>query len=92
MEEVDVVLEILRGFRESKNVSFKDIGVITPYLNQSERLKEAIEREFPSGESPLLVSTVDGFQGMEKEVIIFSAVRSNQSVFYPFCVIVVVRA
>ena len=81
MEEVEVVLEILRGFRKSKKVSFKDIGVITPYFHQSEKMKAAIEKEFPGGSS-LLVSTVDGFQGMEKEVIIFSAVRSNRSVLF----------
>jgi ATP-dependent RNA/DNA helicase IGHMBP2 len=50
------------------------IGLITPYAAQvallSERLKHWIEQG-------LEIDSVDGFQGREKEVILFSAVRSN---------------
>jgi len=56
-----------------------DIGVITPYSGQSRFIKRQIYetpalREVLDG---IEISTVDGFQGREKEVIIFSAVRSN---------------
>ncbi|HID79359.1 MAG TPA: IGHMBP2 family helicase [Aquificales bacterium] len=46
-----------------------DIGVITPYKDHEDYLKQLI----PDVE----VKTVDGFQGREKEVIIISLVRSN---------------
>ncbi len=48
-------------------VSGKWIGVITPYDDQVDRLK-TLEVE---------VSTVDGYQGREKEVVVISFVRSN---------------
>lgn len=50
-----------------------DIGVITPYHDQKERIASKIDLE------NLEVDTVDGFQGREKEVIIVSLTRSNRS-------------
>merc|ERR1711871_779561 len=57
-----------------------DIGVITPYSSQSRLLKRALRRQKHRqlGLNRIEVSTVDGFQGREKEVIIFTAVRSNE--------------
>ncbi|MGB9590387.1 MAG: AAA domain-containing protein, partial [Candidatus Hydrothermia bacterium] len=48
------------------------LGVIAPYDDQVKLLKEIL----PNG---VEVRTVDGFQGREKEVIILSLVRSNQT-------------
>ncbi|XP_014237056.1 DNA-binding protein SMUBP-2-like [Trichogramma pretiosum] len=50
------------------------IGVITPYSLQV----DFIGRSFRSRSIKVEVSTVDGFQGREKEVIILSLVRSNE--------------
>ncbi|NPA52590.1 MAG: IGHMBP2 family helicase [Aquificae bacterium] len=47
----------------------EDIGVITPYKDHEEYLKNLIK--------DVEIHTVDGFQGREKEVIIISLVRSN---------------
>ena len=47
----------------------EDIGVISPYMDQVEYLKNLV---------PVEVKTVDGFQGREKEIIIISNVRSNR--------------
>ena len=57
----------------------EDIGVITPYSSQSRLLKRYLRRQKHRqlGLNRIEVSTVDGFQGREKEVIIFTAVRSN---------------
>lgn len=53
-----------------------DIGVISPYSAQVAVLKKAIQKELGL---KVEVSTIDGFQGREKEVIIVSLVRSNDS-------------
>lgn len=49
------------------------IGVIAPYNAQVSFLKKLLHGDYPQIE----ISTVDGFQGREKEIIIFSLVRSN---------------
>ena len=51
----------------------EDIGIITPYSAQVATLKGLIREMYPNVE----ISTVDGFQGREKEVIVLSLVRSN---------------
>ena len=59
----------------SFGVSPSDIGVITPYNAQVEFLREKIRKDHQNIE----ISSVDGFQGREKEVIIISMVRSNSN-------------
>lgn len=54
-------------------VSPEQIGVIAPYSAQVSLLRKIINEEI----SGIEISTVDGFQGREKEVIILSLVRSN---------------
>eukprot|EP00667_Euglena_gracilis_P004880 EG_transcript_4909 len=50
------------------------VGVITPYSAQVSLLKELLRT---AEMSSVEVSTVDGFQGREKEAIVLSMVRSN---------------
>lgn len=50
-------------------VNPQDIGIISPYNAQVSLLKKQLEG--------IEISTVDGFQGREKEVIIITLVRSN---------------
>lgn len=49
-----------------------DIGIITPYDDQTDLIKKKID------EDNIEIDTVDGFQGREKEVIILSLTRSNK--------------
>jgi len=58
----------------------EDIGVITPYNGQKYLLTKLLGEAFEAdgGEGTIEVNTVDGYQGREKRVIIFSAVRSNR--------------
>lgn len=55
------------------------IGLVTPYKDQRRALRRELVSRF--GTSSVLasveVSTVDGFQGQEREVIIFSCVRTS---------------
>ncbi|TVU46313.1 hypothetical protein EJB05_05839 [Eragrostis curvula] len=56
-------------------VHASDIGIITPYSAQVTCLK--MMRNKDAKLKDLEISTVDGFQGREKEAIIISMVRSN---------------
>ena len=60
--------------RKLSHMGVKDnvVGIISPYSAQVGLIRESLPIE-----SQVVVSTVDGFQGMEKEVVIFSAVRCN---------------
>ncbi|KAG0190960.1 DEAD-box type RNA helicase [Apophysomyces sp. BC1034] len=54
------------------------IGVITPYKQQLSQLKLRFERRFGSRILDVIdFNTVDGFQGQEKDIIIFSCVRAG---------------
>ncbi|KAE8646153.1 hypothetical protein Csa_015585 [Cucumis sativus] len=56
------------------------VGVVSPYLAQVEAIKENIGRDYSNCSSfSVKVSSVDGFQGGEKDIIIISTVRSNRS-------------
>ena len=64
----------------------QDIGVITPYNAQVNLIKKSIRHSPELHTEAALntvqrieVSTVDGFQGREKEIIIISMVRSNSN-------------
>ena len=56
------------------------IGIITPYKSQAisieSKLMKSIKDENKS--SRIKVSTVDAFQGQERNIIIFSSVRANK--------------
>lgn len=59
------------------NVKPEFIGIISPYNAQVSLLKRTLHKE--SKFESIEISTVDGFQGREKEIIIISLVRSNDN-------------
>ena len=59
---------------EKAGVKISDIGIITPYNAQKLKL---FDKFYAQKFDDLKIESVDGFQGMEKEYIIISAVRSN---------------
>ena len=67
---VDIVEQLA-----ASGVKIKDVGIISFYSQQVDRIREKLAER---GLQNALASTVDGFQGQEKEVIILSAVRSNK--------------
>ncbi|OLY81811.1 Helicase sen1 [Smittium mucronatum] len=59
---------------------FHRIGIITPYKQQLRELKKSFARNFGRKVLDSIdFNTVDGFQGQEKDIIIFSTVRSNEN-------------
>ena len=71
---VRVVLEDLKRL----GIKDDDIGVVTPYNAQATLIRRDLRSpELGRPKIKCEVSTVDGFQGREKEVIVISMVRSN---------------
>lgn len=73
--ESEFVVGLLGDFVNKYHLSASAIGVISPYTGQVRLLNECL-RKFESLKR-IDVSTVDGFQGREKDVIVFSTVRNN---------------
>jgi DNA polymerase alpha-associated DNA helicase A len=73
--ETDLCKRMVDYLKDKLKAENKDIGIITPYSAQVSNLCHKITQEDYKG---LEISTVDGFQGREKEIIILSLVRSNQ--------------
>ena len=58
-----------------------DIGIISPYRVQTRYIRQQLRRrkEFSPFRHAITVSTVDGFQGQERDIIFISLVRNNDS-------------
>ncbi|ETO12800.1 ATP-dependent helicase [Reticulomyxa filosa] len=89
-KEADLVVKIAQQIWEEnrdtwianavKNPASKvnnSITIITPYRGQKAKIEQKLILNRLQIEPKIDVCTVDGFQGNESEVIIFSAVRSN---------------
>ncbi|KAK3274913.1 hypothetical protein CYMTET_16928 [Cymbomonas tetramitiformis] len=71
--QAQVVAEVVQGLVRAGDVSKHAIGVITPYMGQKQELQHALQQH----RLDVSVDTVDGYQGMEREVIVVSTVRGN---------------
>lgn len=83
MVAVAVVCEIVASLYkvwQSKKQEFS-VGVISPYKGQVHAIEEKLRLHYSQAVDfdgfSLRVRTVDGFQGGEEDVIIFSTVRCN---------------
>jgi superfamily I DNA and/or RNA helicase len=75
-EEAKAVMQTLRDLLDAGELEPDHIGIVTPYRGQKELIQKLIasEEQFDGVE----VNTVDGYQGREKEMIVFSSVRANE--------------
>jgi len=78
--EAKVVLKLVQGILDAGELDTDEIGVVTPYKGQVRVLRRVLHAGLKITEQQkkyLEMASVDNFQGREKEIIIFSAVRSN---------------
>jgi len=76
--EAEMVKQIVFNVLAEGELGPEDIGVVTPYMAQVRLLRRMIRDSLPPNDRKLLeIASVDNFQGREKELIIFSAVRCN---------------
>ncbi|KAJ6726124.1 MAMMARY TURMOR VIRUS RECEPTOR-like protein 1 2 MTVR1 2 [Salix purpurea] len=79
MVEVAIVLKLLRGLYKAWSGQKVRVGVISPYTAQVVAIQEKLGQKYENiyGFS-VKVSSIDGFQGSEEDIIIISTVRSNR--------------
>jgi superfamily I DNA and/or RNA helicase len=65
--------------QEERNITSVKIGIISPYKEQVEHLRQQVEsaEDLSHIKNNIVVKTIDGFQGQEKDIIYISMVRSN---------------
>jgi len=83
-QEAESVMTVLVGLLQAGELRPCHIGIVTPYAAQvklirsllrSRGVRTGIDKE--TGEAGIEVSSVDGYQGREKELMIVSTVRAN---------------
>ena len=83
--EADLVFKhlelLLQQYENAGETTRLDIGIISPYKEQRELLKDCLQTFDYSNYlvNELEVKTIDGFQGEERDVIYISLVRSNSN-------------
>ncbi|XP_039140308.1 probable helicase MAGATAMA 3 [Dioscorea cayenensis subsp. rotundata] len=80
-EEVDFIIllyhKLVNQYTELRSSS--QLAIISPYRYQVKLLRDRIRENFGERSDHLVdINTVDGFQGREKDVAIFSCVRANK--------------
>lgn len=83
MEEIRVAIELVEDLmnRYEKTVDFSGkIGVISPYKEQAMTMRRQFRSHFGASIMHYVdFNTIDGFQGQEKEIIIISCVRADDT-------------
>ncbi|KAK8292736.1 hypothetical protein V6Z11_D06G139400 [Gossypium hirsutum] len=80
--EADAAVELLKFFRKRYPSEFVvcKIGIITPYKCQLSLLRSRFSSVFGSSViNDIEFNTVDGFQGREVDILVFSTVRASSS-------------
>lgn len=71
--ETEICINILRTLKHLK-IRNSQIGVISPYEGQRVMIMNRLESQM----SGIEIGNIDSYQGREKDIIIFSCVRSNR--------------
>lgn len=79
-EEKRIILDILNDLNASGELEDLDIGIITGYSGQKDLLRKSIKTNGMDKIANIDINTLDAFQGRENDVIIYSTVRTNDSI------------
>lgn len=75
--EAEGIADVLQQILEA-GVPAQELCVLTAYLAQRDEIRRAIgDRQLWQAQADLSVDTIDGYQGMERDIVLFSAARSN---------------
>ena len=74
-DELEIILALLRKL-DGSATSETTVGIITPYRQQKEAIRERLEQY---DALKVEVDTVDGFQGRECDIVVFSVTRTTGS-------------
>lgn len=78
-QSAEVVKEILSYLDDQERVKGYSVGVITPYKAQVKRINRKLPKlKNMSKGAGLIISVVDKFQGLEKDIVIVDLVRSGE--------------
>ncbi|KAL3582367.1 hypothetical protein D5086_016699 [Populus alba] len=78
MVEVAIVLKLLRSLYKAWSGQKVRVGVISPYTAQVGAIQEKLGEKYENIDGfSVKVSSIDGFQGGEEDIVIISTVRSN---------------
>ncbi|KAG9442390.1 hypothetical protein H6P81_018244 [Aristolochia fimbriata] len=80
--EVAVVSRLVQNLSKACRASKKEVsvGIISPYAAQVAAISEKLGKTYDSWNGfRVKIRTVDGFQGGEEDIIIFSTVRANKT-------------
>lgn len=80
--EVNMVIRIVRSLIGHEDINARDLAIITPYSKQVQAIRMELSMLDARSQQhqrfhQVKVGTVDSFQGQEADLVIFSAVRSN---------------
>ena len=79
-EEKRIILEILFDLKRSNELEGLDIGIITGYSGQKDLLRKSIKSSGLDKIAQITINTLDAFQGKENDIIIYSTVRTQDSI------------
>lgn len=79
-EEKKIIIDILRKLENNGELQGLDIGIITGYSGQKELIKKSIKSFDFDSKASIDINTLDAFQGRENDIIIYSTVRTKDSI------------
>lgn len=79
-EEKQIILEILEDLKRTNELENCDIGIITGYSGQKDILRKSVKAKGYDKVAQIDINTLDAFQGRENDIIIYSTVRTKDSI------------
>ena len=79
-EEKRIILEILEDLKKSGELAGLDIGIITGYSGQKDIIRNSVKAIGYDKIAQIDINVLDAFQGRENDIIIYSTVRTDNSI------------